>query len=99
MSAGRSITVAGVSRVQYAALRKHLQEHHDIVVSTSPGRAGLQGPQLSGWLLHDEGANTLQVEIDQHPQLVSPGHLIGQLYDCLATLAGAPATSGTTSQP
>lgn len=98
MSAGRTVILAGVSQAQYAGLIEHLQAHHDIVVGAGPGRVGLRGPHLRGWLLHDAGAGTLQVEIDEHPQLVTPGYLMGQLYDCLAALAGARAPSATPTQ-
>lgn len=99
MSAGRSTTLSGVSRADYAALCEYLQAHHDFAIGAGSGRVALRGPHLRGWLSHDVDASTLQVEIDEHPQLVTPGYLIGQLYDRLADLATAPASTVTASKP
>lgn len=99
MSAGRPVTLSCVSRAQYAALCDYLQAHHEFIIGAGTGRVALRGPHLRGWLAHDVGAATLQVEIDEHPQLVTPGYLIGQLYDRLAELATAPVPAATASKP
>ncbi len=75
-----TLQIHGLSANKFKGLMDRLG-HHGLV--STPDSKGLKivGQDLACHLSHDPATRTLTVEIHQVPTLVTPGHLLGRLYD------------------
>lgn len=79
------VTIHNVEAEQVAQMKEFLREHHDITIEHNT----FDGGGVRATLTYDEAAETLTVDLLHHPAIVTPGYLLGFLYDHLA--AGLPA--------
>jgi hypothetical protein len=84
MSAGRAVVFTDVSEQEFAELSEYLRDVHDLTVTVAGDLAHITGQHLQGTLAHSVERAELRIELEQHPRLVTPGYLLGLLYDEMA---------------
>jgi hypothetical protein len=76
----RVLEIPGFSAEKFTRLIEQLGHYG---LNPTPAAAGysVTGPDLAGNLSHDPSRNTLTVELNEVPPLVTPGYLLGRFYD------------------
>ena len=72
--------IQGVSDDQFKDLIERMG-HYGLTVTTSGEDHYVTGHELSGTLCHTSASQTVTVELDQVPPIVTPGHIVGRFYD------------------
>ncbi|MDD2658052.1 MAG: hypothetical protein PHY54_00010 [Methylococcales bacterium] len=78
--------IQGLSAEKFKSLIEQLSHFELTVTSTGKGYS-VAGHDLVGILSHDPSSNILTVELHQVPTLVTPGHIVGRLYDQILHIA------------
>ena len=76
----KTFQVQGLSADQYQALLERVG-HHGLTVTSSGNEHYVAGQDLAGTFCHTPAANTMTVELHQIPAIVTPGQIVGRLYD------------------
>lgn len=76
----KPIQISGLSTAKVSRLVEQLGHWGLTVTSTDQGYTVI-GQDLAGNLSHDPSTDTLTVELHQVPPVVTPGQIVGRLYD------------------
>jgi hypothetical protein len=78
------IQISGLSAARVNRLAEQLGHLGLTVTGTDQGYSVI-GQDLAGNLNHNPSTDTLTVELHQVPTVVTPGHVLGRLYDEILT--------------
>jgi hypothetical protein len=76
----KPIQISGVSAAKLKRLVEQLG-HLGLAVTSSDQGYHVTGQDLAGDLSHDSATDTLTVALHQVPPVVTPGQIVGRLYD------------------
>ena len=80
-----TICISGLSAVNFKKLATQLG-HLGLDATLTDKGCNVTGLNLSGTLVHDPSTDTLTVQMHQIPPEVTPGYVLGRLYDEILTL-------------
>lgn len=66
---------------KFDVLMARLNQFEGLSVTQDGNGYKVSGDGLSGRIAHDAGSNVLQIELEQIPTLLTPGDIVGRLYD------------------
>ncbi len=81
----RALEIHGLSAEKFNRLIEVLG-HYGLTSTPAATGYSVTGPDLAGNLSHDPSRNTITVELQQVPPLVTPGYLLGRFYDEILTV-------------
>jgi hypothetical protein len=76
-----SLQIQDLSATQFDALIARLGHYDGLSLTPDGNGVKVAGDGLSGRLVHDPAANILGVELQQIPATLTPGNVVGRLYD------------------
>jgi hypothetical protein len=85
ISSFNAIQISGVTADKFKTLVEQLG-HLGLTVASAGDGYKVSGPDIAGSLAHNSSTNTLTAELHQFPGIVTPGHLVGRLYDAIISL-------------
>ena len=80
MNSLNAVQISGLSDAKFKCLVDRLG-NLGLTVTLTDNRCNVTGQDIAGSLSHDPSTETLTVELNQFPSVVTPGHLLGRLYD------------------
>ena len=76
----KPIHISELSAAKYKCLVERLG-HLGLTISLTDNGCNVIGRDIAGSLNHNPSTNTLTVKLDEFPGVVTPGYLLGRLYD------------------
>ena len=75
------VQIQNVSAAKFDALTARLGHYEGLSLTKDGNGCNVVAEGLCGRLVHDPASNTLSVELEQIPGIITPGDVIGRLYD------------------